>query len=91
MNIQQTSNGVQLIVGCNYHTRWQSKAGMRFVLKSFDMATGKAVLLTRKTGRTFTTKINDLIFIDSAHNRAKAVGLTVNFNQAYLNDLLRQG
>jgi len=59
-----------LIPGCNYHTKWQSTPGMRFVLKFIK---GKRVwLATRNTGKFFEAKAKDLIFIRTKHNLKKA-------------------
>lgn len=61
----------QLIqIGCNYHTKWQKKPGMRFVL--VDVKDGMARLITRKTGKDFWTKVSDLIFINTSYNKFKA-------------------
>ena len=61
---------IKLVIGCNYHTTWQSDKGMRFVLKAIKGE--KALMTTRRTKRTFWTKISDLIFIDTDHNNIKA-------------------
>ena len=62
--------GVKLVCGCNYHTKWQAHRGMRFVLESYE--NGQATLSTRTTHKKFTTKIEDLIFIETPHNIRKA-------------------
>ncbi len=55
--------------GCNYHTTWQRDPRMRFVL---DRIKGEmAQLSTRTTGKVFWTKLDTLIFIDTAYNWAK--------------------
>lgn len=59
-----------LIIGCNYHTKWQSHPAMRFVLK--EVKGNKAVLYTRRTRKEFSTNIEDLIFIKSHTNIIKA-------------------
>jgi hypothetical protein len=66
----RNSTGNQIIVGCNYHTTWQSNKGMRFVLK--ELKDGKARLETRNTNKDFWTDVNDLIFISTDHNKRKA-------------------
>lgn len=59
-----------IIVGCNYHTKWQSDKRMRFVL---DEIKGERVRLkTRKTKKNFWTNKSDLIFIQSRYNISKA-------------------
>ncbi len=62
-----------IVIGCNYHTTWQSNKAMRFVL--VDVQGTKARLKTRRTNRIFWTDVKDLIFIDTKHNRAKAAEL----------------
>jgi len=62
--------GHQLIIGCNYHTTWQSHPAMRFILT--ELRKNKAKLETRQTKRKFWTDIDDLIFINSPHNKQKA-------------------
>ena len=57
-----------IVIGCNYHTTWQSQPGMRFKLTGIDG--NKAHLKSWKSD--FYTDINSLIFIESAHNIAKA-------------------
>ena len=59
-----------IVVGCNYHTTWQSDPQMRFVLG--ETKDGKARLYTRKTRKSFWTNLEDLIFIHSSYNRQKA-------------------
>lgn len=58
-----------LIVGCNYHTTWQSNKKMRFVLS--EVKGNKARLTTRNTKKDFWTNINDLIFIETDYNKRK--------------------
>lgn len=65
----------RIVIGCNYHTTWQSKKGMRFVLVAL-IGDDKAVLQTRVTNKRFTTNISDLIFIESDYNKKKADTLT---------------
>ncbi len=60
----------ELVIGCNYHTTWQSDSRMRFVLISVSGT--KAKLSTRRTQRTFETNVSDLIFIKSDYNKNKA-------------------
>lgn len=64
------NEGHLLVLGCNYHTVWQSHKQMRFVLESIE--SNRAILSTRTTGKKFTTHINSLIFITSNHNKNKA-------------------
>lgn len=59
-----------IIIGCNYHTKWQSHRNMRFVLN--DIKEDKALLITRNTKKEFWTNISDLIFITTRHNIKKA-------------------
>jgi hypothetical protein len=59
-----------LIIGCNYHTKWQSHKAMRFVLK--EIKGDKARLVTRTTNKSFWTNVSDLIFIGTKHNKSKA-------------------
>jgi len=61
----------RLVIGCNYHTTWQSKKGMRFVLVAL-LENDKAVLQTRVTNKRFTTNVADLMFIESEYNKKKA-------------------
>lgn len=68
--------GITLIVGCNYHTTWQSNKAMRFVLVKVEG--GKATLKTRTTGKEFTTNVSDLIFIQTKHNKEKGKRLNIN-------------
>jgi len=60
------------IIGCNYHTKWQSNKSMRFVLQDVSEDMDKALLITRRTNKRFWTKVSDLIFIKSSHNINKA-------------------
>lgn len=60
----------KIVIGCNYHTTWQSNKAMRFVLT--EIKGDKARLTTRNTGKSFWTNISDLIFIDTDHNKEKA-------------------
>jgi hypothetical protein len=64
----------QIVVGCNYHTKWQSKKGMRFVL--VEVKGDKARLQTRNSRKDFWTNLSDLIFIETDYNIAKAKVLT---------------
>jgi hypothetical protein len=63
-------NEKSLVLGCNYHTKWQSNKSMRFILA--EVKGEKARLTTRKTGKNFWTNTVDLIFIMSDHNIQKA-------------------
>ncbi len=58
-----------LIIGCNYHTKWQKDKAMRFVL--VDINGSRVRLKTRRTHKDFWTDASDLIFIETKHNRAK--------------------
>jgi hypothetical protein len=60
----------RIVVGCNYHTKWQSVKSMRFVLA--EVKDNKARLVTRNTKKDFWTNIDDLIFITTKHNIQKA-------------------
>lgn len=51
----------ELVIGCNYHTTWQSHPAMRFVL--VELKGDKARLKTRTSRKDFWTDIKDLIFI----------------------------
>ena len=64
----------KIVIGCNYHTTWQKHKAMRFVL--VDVQGTKARLKTRTTNKIFWTDVKDLIFIETKHNRAKAMGFT---------------
>ncbi len=59
-----------IVCGCNYHTTWQSKRQMRFVL--VGVIGNTAYLCTRITHRSFTTSLDDLVNIDTEYNRKKA-------------------
>jgi hypothetical protein len=59
-----------IVVGCNYHTTWQKHKAMRFVL--VEVKGTKARLRTRTTYKDFWTDVEDLIFIDTRHNKEKA-------------------
>jgi hypothetical protein len=62
--------GSKIVIGCNYHTTWQTHKKMRFVL--VEVAGAKARLRTRNTLKDFWTNLDDLIFIETGHNRGKA-------------------
>lgn len=62
-----------IIIGCNYHTTWQSDPRMRFILKEVNGS--RARLITRNTKKDFWTNISDLIFIETEHNIRKAFRL----------------
>jgi hypothetical protein len=59
-----------LVIGCNYHTTWQSNKAMRFVLLEVDG--DRAKLGTRYGSKPFWTNTSDLIFIESKYNKDKA-------------------
>ena len=65
-----------LIIGCNYHTTWQSHSAMRFVL--VEIKGDKARLRTRASKKDFWTDVKDLIFIDTNYNRNKGKRLSDN-------------
>ena len=74
LQIDNLSNCV-LVIGCNYHTTWQSHKRMRFVLT--EIKGTKARLQTRTSQKDFWTDLKDLIFIETAHNKRKAIELSV--------------
>lgn len=63
-------SGTLIVIGCNYHTTWQSHKRMRFVLT--EVKGTKARLQTRMSRKDFWTDLNDLIFIDTDYNKHKA-------------------
>ncbi len=63
----------RLVIGCNYHTKWQKVKSMRFVL--VEIKGSKARLQTRQTNKDFWTNVSDLIFIESGYNKSKAARL----------------
>ena len=65
---------MDLVIGCNYHTTWQSHPAMRFVL--VELKDDKARLKTRTSRKDFWTDIKYLIFIDTNYNRNKAKRLS---------------
>jgi hypothetical protein len=67
---QEIINEQSIVIGCNYHTKWQKHKGMRFVLA--EVKGDKARMYTRNTVKNFWTNVSDLIFIMSPHNIAKA-------------------
>lgn len=71
--INYNLKGHLIVLGCNYHTTWQSKKKMRFVLD--DVKGKEALLFTRVSKRRFKTNVDDLIFISSGHNIRKAKDL----------------
>lgn len=73
---EHNSKGEPIVVGCNYHTTWQSDKAMRFVLSKVEG--NKAYLSTRRTRKYFSTALNDLIFIRTGHNIEKANKLRPN-------------
>lgn len=64
----------ELVIGCNYHTTWQSHPAMRFVL--VELKGDKARLRTRNSKKDFWTNTKDLIFIDTNYNKNKAKRLS---------------
>jgi len=70
-------NQTRLVIGCNYHTTWQSNGRMRFVLK--EIKGDKVRLTTRKTKKDFWTDKSSLIFIETDYNKHKAD--LINLNQ----------
>lgn len=66
-------NPNSIVIGCNYHTKWQAYSSMRFVLK--EIKGDKARLVTRNTGKDFWTNVADLIFIMTDYNKNKAAKL----------------
>ena len=73
---KENGYGEPIVVGCNYHTTWQSNKGMRFILRA--VRDKKAFLGTRTTGKYFPTNLDTLIFIRSEHNIRKANRLRPN-------------
>ena len=72
-------NGSLIVIGCNYHTTWQSHKRMRFVLT--EIKGTKARLQTRNSRKDFLTNIDDLIFIETGYNKQKARELSgTNYN-----------
>ena len=67
--------GSLLVIGCNYHTVWQSHKNMRFVLTEIQGT--KARLQTRNSRKDFLTNVDDLIFIETEYNKQKARKLRV--------------
>jgi hypothetical protein len=67
-----------LVIGCNYHTKWQKSKGMRFVLA--EIKGDRARLETRNTNKNFWTNVSDLIFIETGHNFKKASKLSKQTN-----------
>lgn len=68
--IQKYYSTASIVIGCNYHVKWQSNKAMRFVLK--EVRGGRARLVTRTSKNDFWTDISDLEFIMSDHNISKA-------------------
>lgn len=66
----ENSKGEQIVIGCNYHTTWQSDKRMRFILVEVDGS--RARLKTRVSKKNFWTNVDDLIFINTNHNKDKA-------------------
>lgn len=57
-------------VGCSYHTTWQRKKAMRFVLMEVNGT--KARLQGKENKKDFFTNVSSLIFIESDYNKRKA-------------------
>jgi hypothetical protein len=70
MENKEILNENSIIIGCNYHLKWQSNKRMRFVLTNTNEK--YALMETRITKSKFWTKKEDLIFIMSDHNIHKA-------------------
>ena len=68
----------RIVVGCNYHTKWQTNKAMRFVL--VGVVGDKARLKTRGSGKDFWTNLSDIVFIDSKYNKQKAEKIEQNLN-----------
>ena len=66
----RNKKGHLIIIGCNYHTTWQSNHKMRFVLS--EVEGDKVRLTTRVSRKSFWSGIEDLIFIETRHNKEKA-------------------
>jgi len=66
----------QIVVGCNYHTKWQSDHRMRFIL--VEIKGDRARLMTRTTKKDFWTDVKDLIFVQTKYNRNKAKNIKIN-------------
>ena len=66
----RNSRGSLIVIGCNYHTTWQSSKSMRFVLT--EVKDDKAKLETRSSRKSFWTNIDDLIFIPTKWNNKKS-------------------
>lgn len=60
----------KIVIGCNYHLKWQSHKSMRFVL--VEVSGDKAKMKTRTTNKEFWTNLSDLIFIETHYNNGKA-------------------
>lgn len=74
--VKKLAPNMKLVIGCNYHTTWQRNKGMRFVLS--EIKGDKVRLTTRNTGKDFWTNAADLIFIETKHNKNKAIRLQSN-------------
>ena len=71
-------SGTLIVVGCNYHTTWQTHNQMRFVLT--EVKGNKARLQTRTSRKDFWTDLKDLIFIETNYNKQKAKELRSGIN-----------
>lgn len=76
-NPKKNIKGEPLVIGCNYHTTWQSSPSMRFLLLDIYADKGKALLGTRNTNKTFPTGLDELVFINTKVNLEKASDLGV--------------
>ena len=75
----KNAEGEIIVIGCNYHTNWQSNKSMRFVLA--EVKDNKARLYTRKhkKRKEFWTDLDDLgVFIKTKHNIDKAKKINKN-------------
>lgn len=68
---QQEEENLDLVIGCNYHTKWQSNKAMRFVLSEI-IDSENVILKTRTTNKTIKAKTADLIFIQTTYNKKKS-------------------
>lgn len=75
-----------MVIGCNYHTTWQSDKAMRFILVGVNKH--EAILTTRSNRKEFKTNVEDLIFICTRHNISKAASL-LQHQHNLLNSIIR--
>lgn len=78
---------MEYIIWCNYHTKRQSKKGMRFILLKIEWE--RALIGTRGTLKLLWTSISDLIFVNSEHNIEKANRIK-DWDKEYQELLLQQ-